>query len=434
MDGLKADYLDSFGRESVNIQEAWLLVDSFVSMRPNFKRNLVLSSLFLALLRAICFISYQVRSISLALLLCLTNSTYAENFCAADVQAEALLPDFGLVADWGIRVNQIVAKDYHWQDVEVHQRLEIEYEQDVRVTYDQEEISITSFWEGCESFIGKQELCASDESLSIVVTPDQLNDALLSQGSLVTNTSKNITSFSDPYEGMWQVSDNPVLEKIFNVSMTESEVDALGDFTQLGFRQAIRITVDVGQKLDQLSFNDLQHAYSLISPKKGFYLDSKVILKAFYITDGIENDVYRPFRGYLKENISKTWCAESTCGIEYLSDDFYTKESIVKQLSEWSSNESMCEGNEIMISGLYTSLPDKNVSVEKVVFHYEIQTSIINSNNIDNFNPLGYLERDLTLTPKKDAGSLYYLLSLFSILILFRRNKPSRLKKKTPTT
>ena len=397
----------------------------------NFKRIFVLLYLLSSQLRVIRFISIEVRGICLALLLCFTISTYADDFCAADSQAEALLPDYGFVADWGVRVNQLEAKDYHWQDVEVQQRPEIEYEQDVRVTYDQEEVSITSFWQGCESFIGKQELCASDESLSIVVTPDQLIEALLSQGSLVTNTSKNITSFSDPHEGMWQVSDNPVLEEIFNLSITESEIEALGDFTQLGFRQAIRITVDVGEKFDQLSLNDLQHTSGLVSPKKGFYSDSKVIFKVFYTTENNENEVYRPFRFFLEENRFKSWCTETTCEIEYLSLDRYLKESIYDLLSEWSPDKSLCESNESMMGGLYIS-PDENANVKKVIFHYEIQTSIINSNNVDDFNPLDYLDRDLTLPPKKDAGSLHYLF-LFGAFAFFRRKHTLKAQQKNAT-
>ena len=82
------------------------------------------------------------------------------------------------MADWGVRVNRLEAKNYGWEDVDVQQRPDIEYEQDVRVVYDPEAVSLTKFWQGCESFIGRQEQCESDESLSMVVTPDLLNATL----------------------------------------------------------------------------------------------------------------------------------------------------------------------------------------------------------------------------------------------------------------
>ena len=381
-----------------------------------------MSSLFWAPLRAIRFISFQVRSFCLALLLCLSISIYADTRCGDDALTEALLPDYGFVADWGIRVNQLAGKDYNWQDVEVQQRPEIEYEQDVRVTYDQEAVSITSFWQGCESFIGKQEQCESDESLSIVVTPDQLNDTLLAQGSLVTNSYNNITSFPEPNEGDWQVSDNPILEEIFNISMTESEIDALDDFTQLGFRQAIRITADVGKPLEQINFNELQLPLHIITSKEGLFVESKVILKAFFISDEYAEQVYKANRSLLEENLRTSYCSENTCGFEFLISDFSSVDQIHKHWADWSGEGSICFSGSVLthVLSAYRHSYTENTEVEKVIFHYEIQTSIINSKEIENFSTLDYMDRDLTLPKEKSGGSLYYLLLMLLLITLFK--------------
>ncbi len=380
-----------------------------------------MSSLFFAPLGAIRFMLFHARSISLALLLCLTNSTYADNFCAADVQAEALLPDLGFVADWGIRVNRLSAKDYNWQDVVVQQRSEIEYEQDVRVTYDQEAVSFTSFWQDCESFIGKQELCESDESLSMVINPNQLNESLLTQGSLVNNSSNNITSFSAPHEGMWQVSENPILEEIFNISMTDSEIDALGDFTQLGIRQAIRVTVDVNQTLDFFDFNEKQLPFHIVTSRNGLFVESKIIIKALFISGDYSEQPYVPYRTFIEGNYLHTNCNDNTCSYEYLLNDLYDLKWIVNTYPEWSTKNAMCSKGSVLGHTIAAGLSYPYTDIKKVLFHYEIQTSIVNSNNIDNFNPLDYMDRDLTLPPRNDAGSLYYLLLIFALIARLRK-------------
>jgi len=61
----------------------------------------------------------------------LSISTYANDthsdFCEDEASREVLYPNYSFVADWGVRVNRLVARDYNWEDVEVQQRSEIEY-------------------------------------------------------------------------------------------------------------------------------------------------------------------------------------------------------------------------------------------------------------------------------------------------------------------
>ncbi len=331
----------------------------------------------------------------------LSISTYADDthsdFCKDEASTEVLYPNYSFVADWGIRVNRLAAKNYNWEDVEVQQRLEIEYEQDFRVTYDQEAVSTTSFWQGCESFIGRQSECESDESFSLIIDPDQLNDSLRSQGSLISNDPENVMSFVKPKDDYREVSDNPAIEKMFSFSMSKDEIDALGDFKQLSFRQALRITVDVNQQLDKFDFEDTQLPFGLLTSKEGLYVDSKVILKAMYISSSDQEPAYIPFRIILPENQYKSWCSDNMCGFEYLSQDFLKIESIYKQLSDWTSKHSMCVGGDLSIGGIGAGITGSYTEIEKVVFHYEIQTFIINSKEIVGFNSLDYMERDLTL-------------------------------------
>lgn len=366
-------------------------------------------------------------TLTTVLLMVLSISTYANDthsdFCEDEASREVLYPNYSFVADWGVRVNRLVARDYNWEDVEVQQRSEIEYEQDVRVTYDQEAVSITSFWEGCESFIGRQGECESDESFSLIIDPDQLNDSLLSQGSIISNDPENVKSFVKPKDDYWEVSDHRFMEKMFSFSMNKDEIDALGDFKQLSVRQALRITVDVNQHLDKFDFEETQLPFSLLTSKEGLYVDSKVILKAMYISSSDQEPAYIPFRIILPENQYRSWCSGNLCGFEYLSQDFLKIESIYKQLSDWTSKHSMCVGGDLLIDGIGARITGSYTEIEKVVFHYEIQTSIINTKEIENFNPLDYLDRDLTLPSKKDAGSLYYLLIGLMILALKRGSK-----------
>jgi len=351
-------------------------------------------------------------------------SASAADVCSEEYKSDALLPDNVVAIDWGVRVNSLYA-DTEWEENEIQQRPEIEYEQDVRVTYDQEAVSITSFWKGCESFIGRQGKCESDQSLSMVLAPNQLNDSLLVQGSLVRNNSKNITSFSEPYDDSWQVSENPVLEEIFSVSMTENEVDALGDFTQLGIRQAIRITVDVNQSLYQFELNELQLPFHILTSQKGLFTESKVILKAFHTSGDYVEQAYMANRSLLEENFQTSYCRDNTCGFEYLISDLYNVKEIFNIYSKWSKEDMICTvSSGLLIHWLSANLPYPEIEIRKAIFHYEIQTSIINSNNIDDFNPLDYMDRDLTLPKENSGGGLYYFLILLLILsIRFRRQE-----------
>ena len=344
------------------------------------------------------------------------------NPCSEELRSEALSPNNVFVADWGVRVNRLEAKNYGWEDVDVQQRPEIEYEQDVRVVYDPEDVSLTKFWQGCESFIGRQEQCESDESLSMVVTPDLLNATLLAQGSQVTNSSNNITSFFEPYEEEWQVSENPILEEIFNLSMTEDEIDALGDFTQLGIRQAIRITVDVGKPLEFFNFDKLQLPYYLSTSRKGLFIESKIILKTMYIADGYIELPYIPYRTVIEGNNYYLACSDNTCSYEFLTSDITDLTWLVKNYSDWT-DKTICTEVSSTAHGLGSGLTSlySDTNIEEIILHYEIQTSIINSKKIENFNPLNYLDRDLTLPKEKSGGSLYYLLLMLVLITLFKK-------------
>ncbi len=103
--------------------------------------------------------------------------------------------------------------------------------------------------------------------------------------------------------------------------------------------------------------------------------------------------------------------------------DFVDVNKIHEAYSDSTQNIDICSGSNLQIGALsaHGYRDSGAVEIEKAIFHYEIQISIINTNSIENFNPLDYLDRDLTLPSKKDAGSLCYLLSLLSILMLFRR-------------
>ena len=227
----------------------------------------------------------------------------ASDICSEEARSDALHPDKAFVVDWGVRVNRIDARDFGWQEVEVQQRPEIEYEQDVRVTYDPDAVSFTKFWQGCESFIGRQEQCESDESLSLTLTPDQLNATLESQESLITHSSDSITSFSEPNEDEWQVNDSPVLEEIFNAFMTKSEIEALGDFTQLGIRQAIRVTVDVNQDLEKIDFEDLKIPLYLQTDEGNIFVEIKTILKTLSVSGDYSEQAYASRRSLIKKVI-----------------------------------------------------------------------------------------------------------------------------------
>jgi hypothetical protein len=345
----------------------------------------------------------------------------ASDICSEEARSDALHPDKAFVVDWGVRVNRIDARDFGWQEVEVQQRPEIEYEQDVRVTYDPDAVSFTKFWQGCESFIGRQEQCESDESLSLTLTPDQLNATLESQESLITHSSDSVTSFSEPNEDERQVNDSPVLEEIFNAFMTGSEIEALGDFTQLGIRQAIRVTVDVNKDLKRFYFDELETPLYLQTAKGNIFVEVKTILKTLSVSRYYTEQAYTPQRSLLEENYRTPFCSENTCGFEFMISDVLDVNQIHQSYSSSTNNVGVCSDIALVVGSLSVHEHSGLKEIEKAIFHYEIQISIINTNSIENFNPLDYLDRDLTLPSKKDAGSLCYLLSLLSILMLFRR-------------
>lgn len=337
-------------------------------------------------------------------------------------------PDKVFVADWGVRVNHIDAKSFFWEEVEFQQRPEIEYEQDIRVAYNQEDVSLTQFWQGCESFIGKQELCESDESLSLKLTPDQLNDAVISQGGLISNSPSSVTSFSEPHEDEWQVNENPVLEEIYNISITEDDLEALGNFSQLGIRHAFRVSVDFNQGIDVFYFNEIQVPFYFQKTNGAIFAETKVILKTSYISNEYSEQAYMPNRSLLEENQRVSFCYENTCSFEYLSSDIIDVDTILGSYSASPENIDTCSENGLMVWGLSAIANPDIVETQKAIFHYEIQISIINTNNVDKFNPLDYLDRDLTLPPKEDAGSLCYLL-LLGVLAFIRRNQAIKVQQ-----
>lgn len=343
------------------------------------------------------------------------------NPCSEELRSEALSPNNVFVADWGVRVNRLEAKNYGWEDVDVQQRPEIEYEQDVRVVYDPEDVSLTKFWQGCESFIGRQEQCESDESLSLTFAPDQLGVTLESQGNLITYSSDSITSFYKPNEDEWQVNDNPVLEEIFNISITESEIEALGDFAQLGIRHAFRVTVDVNQDLERFYFDELQIPLYLQTTKGNFFVETKTIIKALSVSSDYSEQAYTPHRSLLEENHSTSFCSENTCGFEFLISDFVDVNKIHESYSSSTNNINTCSGSGLLVGslGAHSHRYSDVVEIEKAIFHYEIQISIINKNSLEKFNPLDYLDRDLTLPKEKSGGSFYFLLTL--IVLAFRK-------------
>ena len=346
----------------------------------------------------------------------------ASDACSEKTRSDALHPDKTLVLDWGVRVNRIDARDFGWQEVEVQPRPEIEYEQDVRVTYDPEAVSLTKFWQGCESFIGRQGQCESDESLSLTLTPDQLGVTLESQGGLITHSSDSITSFPDPNKDEWQVNDNPVLEEIFNASITESEIEALGDFAQLGIRHAFRVTVDVNQDLERFYFDDLQIPFYLQTTKGNVFVETKTIIKALSVSSDYSEQAYTPHRSLLEENRRTSFCSENSCGFEFLISDFVDVNKIHESYSSSTNNINICSDNGLLVGslGAHSHTNSDVVEIEKAIFHYEIQISIINTNSVEKFNPLDYLDRDLTLPKEKSGGSVYYFL-LILIVLSFRK-------------
>lgn len=345
----------------------------------------------------------------------------ASDICSEEAKSDALHPDKAFVVDWGVRVNRIDARDFGWQKIEIQPRPEIEYEQDLRVTYDPEAVSLTKFWQGCESFIGRQEQCESDESLSLTLTPDQLDAALESQGSLITHSSDTVTSFTEPYEDDWQVNDNPVLEELFNASITESEIEALGDFTQLGIRHAFRVTVDVNKDLERFYFDELKTPLYLQTAKGNIFVEIKTILKTLSVSRYYSEQAYTPQRSLLEENYRTPFCSENTCGFEFMISDVLDVNQIHQSYSSSTNNVGVCSNIALGVGSLSVHEHSDLKEIEKAIFHYEIQISIINTNSIENFKPLDYLDRDLALPSKKDAGSLFYLLMLF-LIIPFRLN------------
>lgn len=366
--------------------------------------------------------------------------TSAEDFCASDDQTETQFPDYQVVMDWGVRVDNLQVTFFD-QNGDVKKRAEIEYEYDERILYDEEPVSISSFWQGCESFIGKQDACTSDNSLSLLLSPDHLKAEIESKQGLVNSNQENLMEFSQSTTSELnqdgQLSEPPALENMFNMYMTSEDVALLGDFKQLSFRQAIRITFDInnGINVQDLVFEGL-NIPSRFKSKNGLFVNTKIIIKNSYLSDYSDERLYGPYR-IMVDEVRMGICDEEYCGFEFLAYDSMTVNEVLSMFNGYGNsspeNRELCSKNKISLSALNLGDPIYLDYFGKAVFHYEIQTSIINTKNVDNFNPLDYLDRDLTLPAKEDAGGLYYLL-LIGVLVFFRRTKPLRLNHKTPVS
>lgn len=379
-----------------------------------------MSSLLSIHFRPLSFISQQVINISFASLFMFSNTASADNFCDDHTQTEAQFADYAFVADWGIKVNRLYVSE-QFPYAEVNQRPEIEYEYDQRIVYDENPVSILQFWQGCESFIGRQEECESDNAFSLIIMPDHLNAALESQASPINSGPEKLMKFSEP---SWEVSDHPVANNMFNISMTRDEVEALGDFKQLSFRQAFRITFDANHYSPDLEFEHIQIP-NRFKAKMGLFINTKVIVKSAYISGGVVEQDYTPTRIYIDDSAV---CFEEYCDFENLAYDHFSKKEVHEIFSEHEKYEDPekvygCFNADILM-GAYTVGEYGSMDAEKkVILHYEIQTSVINTKQVDNFNPMDYLDRDLTLPKEKSQGkgSLnYFLFFLLILAIRFR--------------
>ena len=378
-----------------------------------------------SLLRAIRFISIEVRGICLALILCFTISAYAEDFCATDSQAEALLPDYGFVADWGFRVDKLYIGEND-QNFEIHQRPEIEYEYDERIVYDEEPVTIAKFWQGCESFIGRQQECESDDNITLTLSPDDLNSALNNYGVPINNNLEKIQDLPNQIIEYFVASETPLIEKMFNISMTKSELADRGDFKQLGFRHALRYTWDVNGVVAPLYFENLQMPWRLLY-SSGFFINFKTIIKFGFLYPGQDEPTYVANRELLgrSSGYDTLYSADNTVGhFEYLPSDIVDVEYILKNLPYLNEGFNMNYCTKMSLGQIMNGwLLYENQGVDKMILHIETQYSIINSKTVKNFNPKEYMDRDLTLPSKKDAGSLYYLLIGLMMLALKRGSK-----------
>jgi hypothetical protein len=346
----------------------------------------------------------------------------ASEFCGSDEKIEALFPSYQVVMDWGLRIDNFYI-DYHFDEGIAQKRAEIEYEYDERILYDEEPISLALAWQGCESFIGKQEECSSDKSYSLLLSPEQLRAELESRQGIVNNNPENVIEFP-PYslkelDPDWQPSESPIIETMFNMNITSEELELLGDFKQLNFRQAIRVTIDIDPFINSATFEDIL-VPSRFRSKSGLFINTKTIFKTSYLSDSAIERNSPPYRAFIENSIQD--CDYEACGFEYWAYDTMSVKEVLTTFNHHNLS-GLCLNNEIGIGGVDLMYSGNLDRANRAVLHFEIQTSIINTKEIENFNPLDYLDRDLTLPSKKDAGSLYYLLIGLMMLALKRRSK-----------
>ncbi len=310
-------------------------------------------------------------------------------------------------------------------------RRELEYEYDERIVYDEEPVSIAHFWQGCESYIGEQDSCYSDFSFSLLNTPDQLNVDLESQGSPINSEPLKAIDFPNSLDGDQEES---IFSNVFNASLSKTKIEELGSFKQFSNRQAIRYTWDVHSSPANVEFDRIQLPIHLFGDD-GLFINTKIIFKFGYLLSGEEEPVYIANRVFLKSapsefvvvNASKEYDEVLNEHVEFLSDDYTSVDQLLKNIEAMKKtkgkfSQSMCGTMEIGSFGNYSFDNYNNYEADKLIFHFEMQTSIINSKEVEDFDPAKYMDRDLTLPPKKDAGSLCYLL-LFGSLAVFRRKQ-----------
>jgi len=383
-------------------------------------------------LRRYRFIAQRVISIKLIFLLVFSGSVFSDDSCTGFYQEmKEQFPDYAYVAGWGVKVSDLV---FHEQSpgMDFQMRRELEYEYDERIVYDEEPVSIAHFWQGCESYIGEQDSCYSDFSFSLVNTPDQLNVDLESQGSPINSEPLKTIDFPNSLNGDQEES---IFSNVFNASLSKTKIEELGSFKQFSNRQAIRYTWDVHSSPANVEFDRIQlpiHSFG----DNGLFINTKIIFKFGYLLSGEEEPVYIANRVLLNSApreivvINAFDKEEDEVFIEhneFLSDDYVSVDQLLKNIEtmkemKGSFSQSMCGTMEIARLGSNSFDNYNNYEADKLVFHFEMQTSIINSKEVEDFDPGKYMDRDLTLPPKKDAGSLHYLL-LFGAFAFFRRKQ-----------
>jgi hypothetical protein len=341
------------------------------------------------------------------------------NVCGSDFYVPEHFSSMATSIDWGIKIHSLVLSEENAIDLESM----VEYEYGKRISYE-EPVSLARFWQGCESYIGRQDSCRTNEEMKFESDYETLTSTLNSQGSSVNKYINSVMNF--PYPNGFSPSYKGIPENMFNMTILNEDISSLGDFKQLSYRQAIRYKWAASQVIDEFRFENFQFPTRVFNLHPDLFVNTKTIIKV--ITSSSSNAIiepeYRENRILLEER-QLSWCDGNGCIATFFDLDTLNKEFINRLfVTPYENNNSSCINTSVDNVGyMEGNVLPKLDAVDEVVLHYEVQISIINTKDNSSFNPKDYMDRDLTLPPKKDAGSLYYLLLLFSALILFRRKQ-----------